>query len=127
LQDFFMPIDSVAVFDHTVTGAVLDGVNCFVVCGHALSPQTYRELLQRVKAGSTCVISHRLYREHAGDLDPPDRWIVLDNFADGALAEALKPFLGPPDVARFRFANRTVEFRRGDGPNTITVSTVVDP
>jgi len=36
-RDSFVPVDSVAVFDHLVEGPVLDSVDCFIVCGHALS------------------------------------------------------------------------------------------
>ena len=120
LLDFFMPIDSVAVFDHTVTGTVLDGVECFVVCGHDLSPETFAELARRATAGATCIISRKLYERHAKGTPPPPRWHVIDDFADASVAELLQPFLGPPDVARFRFAKHTVEFRQGKTPNSTT-------
>ena len=51
--DFFVPIDSVAVFDHMVVGSVLDGVECFVVCGHALSKPTF-DAWRVPPAGGTC-------------------------------------------------------------------------
>lgn len=119
---FFVPIDSVAVFDHTVTGEVLDGVDCFVVCGHALSRGTFREIRRRVALGATCVIAKRLYDMRAtGPL--PGKWVIVDSFRDNRVAEALKPFLGPPNVARFRFADRVVEFRpSGGGGDRIDVT-----
>ena len=121
LQDFFMPTDSVAVFDHTVTGPVLDSVECFIVCGHALGAETFAALERRVSDGAVCIIARRLYRRHRPGGDADARWHVIESFADGALAELLAPFLGPPDVARFRFATGTIEFRRGPKANSVTV------
>ena len=37
-----------------------------------------------------------------------------------AVKEALDPFLGPPDVARFRFKHQIVEFRKTGSPDAIT-------
>ncbi len=105
-----VPIDSVAVFDHRVTGKVLDGVECFIVCGHALSEATFRDIARRVATGATCVIARRLHDQHSTKA-LPGRWVVVDQFTDARVSEALQPFLGPPDVARFRFADCTVEFR----------------
>ncbi len=117
---FFVPIDSVAVFDHTVTGEVLDGVDCFVVCGHALSRGTFREIRRRVALGATCIISKRLYDLRArGPL--PGNWVVVDSFEDARVSEALQPFLGPKDAARFRFKDRVVEFRPRGGGDGLSV------
>jgi len=121
MQDFFVPLDSVAVFDHRVTGAVLDDVECFIVCGHALSQATFDEIRARVADGATCIIARRLYDACTSRPTLPGDWLVLDDFADPALARKLQPFLGPPDVARYRFADQTVEFRQGDTPDSITV------
>ncbi len=122
MQDFFVPIDSVAVFDHRVTGEVLDSVECFVVCGHALSRATFEAIAEHVtKGNATCIIARRLYEKHAGDVAVTGDWLVLDDFATPAVAAKLQPFLGPPNVARFRFANHTVDFRRGNDPNSIEV------
>ena len=107
---FFVPIDSVAVFDHLVTGPVLDSVECFIVCGHALSDRTFSDIAKRVSSGATCIISRRLYDKHA-HAKLPGKWLIVDSFTDPAAAAALKPLIGPPDVARFRFGDFTVEFR----------------
>ena len=110
--------------EHRSCGVVvLDGVECFVVCGHALSSQTFAELEQRVAAGATCIISRRLYRENSKSTTPSPRWHVVENFTDESVVRALRPFVGPPEVARFRFANQTVEFRRGTLPNSVSVKT----
>ncbi len=119
-EDFFFPIDSVAVFDHLVTADVLTNVECLIVCGHALSETSFRAIRQRVAGGATCVISRRLYDRHADEQLPGD-WLVLDDFADPRLGQTLARFLGPPDVARFRFKHRIVEFRRGAEPDSLTV------
>ncbi|MCP4643998.1 MAG: hypothetical protein GY851_26380 [bacterium] len=125
LMDFFMPIDSVGVFDHLATGSVFDGVECFVVCGHALSRGTFDDIHRRVAAGeAACIIAHRLYAQHAGEQDLPGDWLVVDDFRDPAVRERLEPFLGPPDVARFRFEDQVVEFRKGDRPNALTVKII---
>jgi hypothetical protein len=127
--DFFVPLDSVAVFDHLVEGAVLESVECFVVCGHALSAPSFAAIAERVAAGARCVIARRLYEPHAGDPSdptqrPPGDWVVVEDFADPAVATALAPFLGEPDVARFRFAHHTVEFRPSGAPDGLDVNVV---
>ncbi|MEI7900368.1 MAG: hypothetical protein WCK89_08945 [bacterium] len=122
IGEFFVPLDSVAVFDHTVTGPVLDSVECFVVCGHALSPETFAAIRARAAKGATVIIAGRLYDTYAArDKTPPGDWLVADDFASPAVAAKLQPFLGPPDVARFRFARHSVEFKRGGTPDRIEV------
>jgi len=113
---FFVPIDSVAVFDHLVTGPVLDSIECFIVCGHALSERTFDDIARRVQRGATCIISRRLYDAHkprngTAPANLPGKWLIVDSFTDPAIAAALKPVLGPPDVARFRFKDFTIDFR----------------
>lgn len=121
MMDFFIPIDSVGVFDHRVQGNVLDSVECFIVCGHTLSEATFNDIRQRVAdGGATCIISRRLFALHSA-VGLPGDWLVTDDFTDPEVAATLQPFLGPPDVACFRFADQTIEFRRGDRPNSIDV------
>jgi hypothetical protein len=121
LEDFLVPIDSVAVFDHRVAGQVLDSVDCFIVCGHALTDATFEAVRERVvESGATCVIARRLYERHApGSL--PGKWVIVDTFEEPVVAEALAPFLGPDDVARYRFARHVVEFRRGKEHDAVEV------
>jgi hypothetical protein len=116
---FFVPIDSVAVFDHLVNGSVLDSVECFVVCGHALSDRTFGDVAKRVSDGATCVISRRLYDSHSGGTKLPGKWVIVDSFTDPAVAAALGPYLGAPDVARFRFKDFVVEFRVGQNKDVV--------
>ena len=118
--DFFVPIDSVAVFDHFVTGPVLDGVECFVVCGHCISPETFAAVSERVREGASCIIARRLHDQHAAQA-LPGNWVIVDSFTDPVVEDALQPFLGPPDVARFRFSDGTVEFRCGDDADVLDV------
>lgn len=106
----FAPIDSVAVFDHTVTGPVLNSVKCFVVCGHALSSETFAAIRNRVAIGATCIISRYLYNRHASGPLPGD-WLIVDKFSDSRITAKLAPFLGEADVARYRFQDQVVEFR----------------
>ena len=121
VPDFFVPLDSVTLFDHLVTGPVLDSVQCFIVSGHALSAPTFAAVRARVAAGATCIIARRLYNQFAsGAL--PGKWVIVDDFSDPAIAAALKPFLGPPDVARFRFKDQVVEFPKGRVPDSIGVT-----
>ncbi|MEN6625431.1 MAG: hypothetical protein ABFD69_04285 [Candidatus Sumerlaeia bacterium] len=121
LPGFFVPIDSLAVFDHTVTGPVLDSVKCFVVCGHALSAATFNEIKARVTAGATCIISNYLYKQYAtGTL--PGKWLVVDSFSDSRIAATLAPFAGETGVARYRFKDQIVEFRPTATPDEITVT-----
>lgn len=117
----FAPIDSVAVFDHTVTGPVLDSVKCFVVCGHALSAGTFDAIRQKVAAGATCIISSYLYNQYATGTLPGD-WLVVDKFNDSRIAAKLAPFLGEADVARYRFRDQVVEFRPTSTPDEIQVT-----
>jgi hypothetical protein len=140
LEDFFVPIDSVAVFDHRVGPRHLKNVDCLIVCGHALSAETFTAIRDRVAAGATCIIARRLYDQHAGRSGTPEAgtpadassppaqpitlpgdWLVVDDFKDPRIAKKLQPFLGPPDVARFRFKHHVVKFRKGSKPDEITV------
>jgi hypothetical protein len=96
-------------------------VECFVVCGHALSKETFEDIGRRVKAGkAACIIARRLYSLYAREALPGD-WLVVDSFTDPAIAAKLQPYLGPPDVARFRFKDQTIEFRRGQEEDSMTV------
>jgi hypothetical protein len=127
-MDFFVPIDSVGVFDHLVRGSVLDSVRCFIVCGHALSRETFDDICWRVEKGdAVCIISRRLYEPYANARanSNSDRlagdWLVVDSFTDPAVGEALQPFLGPSDQARYTFADQIVSFHKSDAPDSITV------
>lgn len=120
IEEFFVPIDSVAVFDHEVTAPRLANVELLIVCGHALSAPAFRAVRDRVAAGAACVIARRLYQQHASSNLPGD-WLVVDDFKDPQIAKKLSPFLGPPDAARFRFKHHVVEFRKGNAPDSITV------
>ena len=120
---FFVPIDSVAVFDHTVHGAVLDSVRCFVVCGYELSKETFDELKWRAaQTDVQVIIARRLYSKYAsGAL--PGKWLIVDDFTDPMVAVKLRPYLGASDVARFRFKdNVMVEFRPTVDRDTLDVS-----
>ncbi|HSW44984.1 MAG TPA: hypothetical protein VLM89_05390 [Phycisphaerae bacterium] len=123
IEEYFAPIDSVAVFDHNVEAAALAGVDCLIVCGHALSARTFLAVRDRVAAGATCIIARRLYAHHSQE-SLPGNWLVVDDFKDSRIARALSPFLGSPDVARFRFKNAIVEFRRAGEPDAIDVRVV---
>ena len=126
LNDFFIPIDSVAMFDHLVEGPVLDSVQCFVVCGHALSPQTFVAIRDRVATGATCIIARRLYNQWcSGPL--PGKWVIVDDFTSPEVAKAIEPFTGPPDVARFRFKDQVVEFHKGVKKDSVTVEILDRP
>jgi hypothetical protein len=119
-QDFFTPVDSVAVFDHQVTGPVLDGVECFVVCGHAVSAATFDAVAQKVGEGATCIIARRLYdQRNPANKTLPGKWVLVDRFDSPELAEKLQPFLGPADEARYRFTNGTVVFKKGSEADTV--------
>ncbi|MGC8862804.1 MAG: hypothetical protein ACP5R5_08520, partial [Armatimonadota bacterium] len=118
---FSVPIDSVPVFDHLVTGPVLDSVECFVVCGHALSERTFKDVAGRVRNGATRIIARKLYEKQANG-PPEGKWVMVDSFTDPGVSSAIKPFLAPPDVARFRFEDVMVEFRLAKGdPDSVEV------
>jgi len=120
IEEFLVPMDSVAVFDHNVTASRLANVDCLIVCGHALSAPTFQAIRERVASDATCIIARRLYARHAtGNL--PGDWLIVDDFKDPRIARKLTPFVGPPDVARFRFKHEVVEFRRADTPDAISV------
>jgi hypothetical protein len=120
IEEFFCPIDSVAVFDHRVTADRLVNVDCMIVCGHALSKETFEAVRARVTAGASCIIARRLYARHASGELAGD-WLLVDDFKDAAVKAKLAPFLGPADVARFRFKHHVVEFSKGAAPDSIRV------
>ena len=68
--------------------------------------------------GATCIIAKRLYDLHASGPLPGD-WLVFTSSVDPEIAKKLAPFLGPPNVARFRFAHHVVEFVKGAKPDGI--------
>ncbi len=120
VEDFFVPIDSVAVFDHRVGKEPLAHVDCLVVCGHALSATTFTAVRDRVAQGATCVISKRLFEQHS-KISLPGDWLVVEDFGSPEVANKLKPFLDAPDTARFRFKTQVVEFTPGSRPDSIEV------
>lgn len=120
IEEFFAPIDSVAVFDHNVRAPLLAGVDCLIVCGHALSSETFQAVRNRVAAGATCIISRHLYTLYAKDHLQGD-WLIVDDFKNPQIAQKLTPFLGPPDVARFRFKNKFVEFLKANEHDSLRV------
>jgi hypothetical protein len=120
-QDFFVPLDRVAVFDHEVKGTILDNVECFVVCGHALSQATFDSIRERVAKGAVCLIARRLYDLYAKGESLPGVWSVVDHFDDPQVEVVLKPFLGPADMARYDFGDQVVEVTRGSVPDSIEV------
>ena len=93
------------------------------VSGHALSEKTFAAVKTRVDKGATCIIAKRLYDQHASG-KPTGNWLVVKSFLDPGVAQTLKPFLGPPNIARFRFANHIVEFEKGSRPDQIEVKVV---
>jgi hypothetical protein len=119
VEDFFVPVDSVAVFDHEVGPETLQNVECMVVCGHALSAKTFAAIRDRVGAGAVCIIARRLYEASTHET-LPGKWVLVDDFSAPEVKEMLDPFLGPPDVARFRFKHQIVEFRKTGIPDAIT-------
>jgi len=122
ISPFFVPLDSVAVFDHKVTGPVLDSVECIVVCGHALSPESFAAISTRAEQGATVIIARRLYDEHAKQgVKPAGNWLVVDDFSAPSVTAKLKPFLGSPDVARYQFARHVVEFHKTADPDAVDV------
>lgn len=120
IEEFFVPIDSVAVFDHNVAAPALANVDCMVVCGHALSADSFAAIRARVEAGATCIIARLLYDTYAS-APLPGKWTIVDDFRSPELGIALQPHLGPPDVARFRFKNQTVEFRKTGQKDAVEV------
>ena len=123
IEEFFVPIDSVAVFDHNVTAPTLANIDCLVVCGHALSAESFAAIQDRVQAGAACIIARRLFSAHSSKT-LPGKWTIVDDFRSPEVSAALKPYLGPPDVARFRFRNQIVEFRKKNQPDTIKVNII---
>jgi len=121
IEDFFVPIDSVAVFDHRVGPETLRNIECMIVCGHALSPGAFAAVASRTAEGATCIIARRLYEAHSSQT-LPGSWHIVDDFRAPEVKAALQPFLGPPDVARFRFRNHVVEFRKTGVPDGVDVA-----
>ena len=71
--------------------------------------------------GATCIIAKRLYDQHTGE-QLAGNWLVVKSFLDSSVNRTLQPFLGPPNVARFRFANHVVEFEKGSETDQIEVN-----
>ncbi len=93
-----------------------------MVCGHALSPETFAAIRAKADKGATVIIARRLYDQHAKKgVKPAGNWLVVDDFSAPSVAAKLKPFLGSPDDARYQFAHHVVEFHKTADPDAVDV------
>ncbi len=126
----FCPLDGVVVYDHTVRGDLLAGVEVIFLTGLAVSAETLAAVEQQVAAGTTCValphlLPERVAREtgHNGTLkDGAGLWVSTEDFLAPHARKQVRHVLPGADTLRYRFGERTVIFHPEDGdPNRLVV------
>lgn len=122
-HQLFAPQNGVVVFDHRVKGELLAGVEVIFLTGLGVSPETLAGVEAQVAAGATCVaLPHLLPAAVAratgrnGSLkDGAGRWVATEDFLAPHARQAVQQVLPVEGTLRYRFGNRTVVFRPGDG------------
>jgi len=126
----FCPLDGVVVYDHTVRGELLAGVEVFFLTGLGVSTKTQAAVEQRVAEGATCValphlLPERIARDtgRSGTLkDGSGLWISTDDFLAPHVRQQVRHVLPDYHTLRYRFGERTVVIRPVDGdPDRLAV------
>lgn len=127
----FAPANGPIVFDHTVSGALLDSVKLAFLCGSIISKQTLKEVTSRVRQGKMSVVSsprfapEEIRRAYAGGTYPArlgaGLWVITDDMASKEVYGAVRPLLGPPDEMTYAYKDGTrLRFKISDDGNTFT-------
>ena len=113
----FAPANGPIVFDHTVSGALLDSVKLAFLCGSIISKQTLKEVTSRVRQGKMSVVSsprfapEEIRRAYAGGTYPArlgaGLWVITDDMASKEVYGAVRPLLGPPDEMTYAYKDGT--------------------
>ncbi len=118
---FFVPLNGVVVFDHTVGYERLKDIPLIFLTGKHVSPKSMEAIRRRVREGALCVawgpLASRagfegwekgvgVFRYGKG------RFVLTDDFEAPEAVRHFRRFLGKPDEIRYRFAGRTVTLKR---------------
>lgn len=120
----FCPLDGVVVFDHTVRGELLAGVEVIFLTGLGISAETLLAVERRVAEGATCVALPHLLPDHVasdtgrnGTLrDGDGLWVSTEDFLAPHVRRHVRQVLPDYHAIRYRFGDRTVVIRpvKGD-------------
>ena len=135
-RTLFVPLYNLAVYDHEVDDATLDGLKLIFLTGVAISAGTYAAVHRRVREGAACVLPPRLappgsgldhVREVTVVPDGPGLWLVVPEFyrlhyerfyggpALPLLREHLGGLVGDGDHLVYDFGRYAVRFRQAGG------------
>ena len=118
---FFVPLNGVVVYDHTVGYDLLRDVPLLFVTGKYISPETLDAVRRRVDEGAVCIAWGPLMARHGsaqwqqGVLVTPSgkgRFVLTDDFAAMDAVVQYSAWRGRPDEIRYRFGDRVVVIRR---------------
>ena len=133
-RTLFVPLHNVAVYDHQVDAATLQGLDLIFLTGETVSAETLNAVSALVKQGATCVLPPRLAPAQSGFArlteitrvaDEKGQWLIVPDFfrlhyetfcggpADALLRETLKPLIGDGDTLVYDFGQHQARFRQG--------------
>jgi hypothetical protein len=117
---FFVPSNSVALYDHLADDpALYQGVRLIFLTGIQIPRKTLATVEEFVQAGGTAATTPALAppairAAHDGDVsvidDGKGQWIVFERTDHPRLQSAIAPFLGKPNQLRYTFLEHEVVF-----------------
>jgi len=117
----FAPMNSVAVFDNTVSKKHLDSTKLIFLCGLFISDSTLNDIKSLLQEKNLSVVSSNrfapkeLVDKYSGGTKSfkygKGHWIITDDMASKKVKDAVKPFLGNDNEIVLKFkGNKTVSF-----------------
>jgi hypothetical protein len=133
-RTLFVPLHNVAVFDHQVNAAALEGLELIFLTGETISKETLDAVTTLVKQGATCVLPPRLCPLDSGFTelieithvpDSAGQWLIVPEFyrlhyetfcsgpAHSLLRKILRPLIGDGDTLVYDFGQHQVQIHQG--------------
>lgn len=118
---FFVPLNGVVVYDHTVGYDLLKGIPLLFLTGMEVSDGTMDAIRRCVKEGAVCVAWGPLARKHglaewksgmSVIKEGSGKFVLTDDFDTGEVSKEVGPLLGHPDEIRYQFGDSTVILRK---------------
>ena len=121
IHRFFVPLNGVVVYDHTVGYAALKDIPLIFVTGKHLSEKTALAVKRCVQDGATCVMWGPLAKQHGYPdwelgtrvvKDGAGKLVLAEDFGFREVYQEIKGMIGRPDEIRYRFGDYKVVLRR---------------
>lgn len=113
----FCPLNGVVVFDHQVKLDLLRGIPLIICSGETISSETQKAIDSCVRQGAKCLTLQHLLDRFAGQATVAEprlvkagkgSYLIARDFTSRAVADYIKPHLGPDDEVRYTFGRHTV-------------------